>query len=83
MDKDLQEYYEERFKMMVSKGWLDLIEDAQKLHDQYNSLHSVEDEKTLHKRKGQLDILNWILTLKNVSQETYAELENDKPYDDA
>ena len=63
MDKDLQEYYEERFKMMVSKGWL--------------------DEKTLNKRKGQLDILNWILTLKNVSQETYAELENDKPYDDA
>ena len=78
MDKDLQEYYEERFKMMVSKGWLDLIEDAQKLHDQYNSLHSVEDEKTLNKRKGQLDILNWILTLKNVSQETYNELENNE-----
>jgi|TARA_R110000787_G_scaffold98917_2_gene203316 hypothetical protein len=78
MDKDLQEYYEERFKMMVSKGWLDLIEDAQKLHDQYNSLNSVEDEKTLNRRKGQLDILNWILTLKNVSQETYNELENNE-----
>tara|TARA_R110000803_G_scaffold139163_3_gene205857 strand:- start:3720 stop:3965 length:246 start_codon:yes stop_codon:yes gene_type:complete len=78
MDKDLQEYYEERFKMMVSKGWLDLIEDSQKLHDQYNSLNSVEDEKTLNRRKGQLDILNWILTLKNVSQETYNELENNE-----
>ena len=78
MDRDLQEYYEERFKMMVSKGWLDLIEDAQKLHDQYNSLNSVEDEKTLNRRKGQLDILNWILTLKNVSQETYNELENNE-----
>ena len=64
--------------MMVSKGWLDLIEDAQKLHDQYNSLNSVEDEKTLNRRKGQLDILNWILTLKNVSQETYNELENNE-----
>jgi hypothetical protein len=63
---------------MVSKGWLDLIEDAQKLHDQYNSLNSVEDEKTLNRRKGQLDILNWILTLKNVSQETYNELENNE-----
>ncbi len=78
VDKELQEYYEERFKMMVSKGWVDLIEDAQKLHDQYNSLNSVEDEKTLNRRKGQLDILNWVLTLKTVSQETYDELENNE-----
>ena len=36
------------------------------------------DEKQLQKRKGQLDILNWILTLKQVSQETFDELENEK-----
>ena len=59
---------------MATLGWQDLIEDTQKMFDSYNTLASVQDEKTLLYRKGQLDILLWILTLKEVSEKSYEEL---------
>ena len=78
MDQELRKYYEDRFTMMVTPGWKDFIEDVEKLVTQYNNINTVDDEKQLQKRNGQLDILNWILTLKQVSQETFDELENEK-----
>jgi|TARA_R110000803_G_scaffold193468_1_gene256398 hypothetical protein len=77
IETELQKYYEDRFSMMVTVGWKDFIEDVQTLFDQYNNISTVDDEKSLQKRKGQLDILNWILTLKDVSNETYTELQNE------
>ena len=74
LEKELQRYYEERFSMMSSIGWKELVEDAQKMFDSYNSIVGVSDEKTLMYRKGQLDILQWILTLKEVSEKSYEEL---------
>jgi|TARA_B110000503_G_scaffold41743_1_gene68574 hypothetical protein len=78
IETELQKYYEDRFSMMVTVGWKDFIEDVQDLFDQYNNISTVDDEKSLQKRKGQLDILNWILTLKDVSNETYTELQNEE-----
>jgi|TARA_R110002126_G_scaffold1252_2_gene7279 hypothetical protein len=78
IETELQKYYEDRFSMMVTVGWKDFIEDVQTLFDQYNNISTVDDEKSLQKRKGQLDILNWILTLKDVSNETYTELQNEE-----
>jgi len=78
IETELQKYYEDRFSMMVTVGWKDFIEDVQDLFDQYNNISTVDDEKSLQKRKGQLDILNWILTLKDVSNETYMELQNEE-----
>ena len=63
--------------MMVTDGWKDLIEDVQTLYDQYSNISTIDDDKGLQKRKGQLDILNWILTLKDVSDQTYKELNNE------
>ena len=77
IETELQKYYEDRFSRMVTGGWKDFIEDVQTLFDQYNNISTVDDEKSLQKRKGQLDILNWILTLKDVSNETYTELQNE------
>lgn len=77
-DKELEKYYEDRFTMMTTQGWLDLIEDIEKLQVQYNNINTITDNDSLHKRKGQLDILNYILTLKQVSEETYEELQNEE-----
>lgn len=76
MDIELQKYYEERFSMMSSKGWKDLIEDVQGMYDATNQISSIDNFEGFHKRKGQLDILQWILSLKQVSEQTYEELEN-------
>lgn len=78
MDRELQEYYENRFTTMATQGWQDFIEDAQNLYDTYNKINTAESFEEFHKRKGQLDILQWILTLKNVSEQTYEELKNEE-----
>jgi|TARA_R110000803_G_scaffold41310_3_gene88905 hypothetical protein len=77
IETELEKYYENRFDMMVTDGWKDLIEDVQTLYDQYSNISTIDDDKGLQKRKGQLDILNWILTLKDVSDQTYKELNNE------
>tara|TARA_R110002124_G_scaffold189591_1_gene356960 strand:- start:190 stop:435 length:246 start_codon:yes stop_codon:yes gene_type:complete len=77
VETELEKYYENRFDMMATEGWKDLIEDVQTLYNQYSNISTIDDDKGLQKRKGQLDILNWILTLKDVSDQTYKELNNE------
>lgn len=59
---------------MATQGWKDLIEDVQALFDNYNMVNSISTNEELHKRKGQLDILQWVLSLKDVSTQTFEEL---------
>jgi hypothetical protein len=75
LDKELQQYYENRFSTMATFGWKDFIEDVQALFDTYNNISTVDTHEELHKRKGQLDILQWVLTLKEVSEQAYEELQ--------
>lgn len=60
---------------MSTKGWDDFVEDAQQMYDTCNKVTSVDTHETLLKRKGQLDILSWILTIKAVSENAFEELE--------
>lgn len=78
MDKELQEYYENRFNMMATQGWVDLIEDIQDMFDSYNQINTADSLEELYKRKGQIDILQWVLTLKQVSEQSYEELQNEE-----
>lgn len=75
MNKELEEYYTERFSMMASKGWKQLIEDAKIMRDNYANISSINTGEELHFRKGQLDILDWLLTLKEVSENAFEELQ--------
>ncbi len=77
MDKDIQEYYEARFDMMASKGWKDLVEDTQKMLDAYNKIERLTGVEDLYYTKGQLDILNWVINLKQTSEEAYRELTDE------
>lgn len=60
--------------MMSKQGWMDLIEDTQGLYDSLNNVSTIANEADLHFKKGQLDILQWILTLKDVSADSYEQL---------
>jgi len=75
LQKELQQYYENRFSTMATVGWKEFIEDVQALFDSYNNISTVDTHEELHKRKGQLDILQWVLTLKAVSEQAYEELQ--------
>lgn len=76
MDKALQKYYEDRFSMMASTGWTDLVDDAKEIFKAVNNLAPVSTESELFFRKGQLDILQWFLTLKESSASAYEQLSS-------
>ena len=64
MDRKLQSYYDSRFEMMATKGWQDLIEDAETMFKALNQVMPIQNETELQLKRGQLDILNWIISLK-------------------
>ena len=74
MTPELQKYYEERFSMMGTEGWKDLIIDIDSMIESLNNISVIPDEKVLQFRKGELSILNWLKTLKEVSEKAYEEL---------
>ena len=74
MTPELKKYYEDRFTMTASQGWLDLLEDIQIMLDNYNNLTTINSVEDLYKRQGQIDILNWIKSLREVSERAYEEL---------
>jgi hypothetical protein len=75
MDQALQKYYEDRLSMMGEPAWVQLMEDVQEMVKSTDTLSSVQDEKTLHFRKGELSILNWLLNIKDISDEAYEALK--------
>jgi hypothetical protein len=74
MNQELQRYYENRFEMMGGQGWKDLIEDIDKMIESLNNISTIPDEKSLQFKKGELSILTWLKTLKQVSERAYEEL---------
>jgi hypothetical protein len=74
MNPELQKYYESRFEMMGNQGWKDLIIDIDNMIESLNNISVIPDEKTLMFRKGELSILTWLKTLREVSERAYEEL---------
>ena len=74
MIPELQKYYEDRFSMMATGGWKDLMEDIDNMINSLNNISTIPDEASLHFKKGELSILTWLRTLKEVSERAYEEL---------
>ena len=74
MTPELEKYYTDRFSMMSMEGWKDLTIDIDNMIESLNNISVIPDEKTLQFRKGELSILTWLKTLKEVSERAYEEL---------
>ena len=74
MIPELQKYYEARFDTMATTGWKDLMEDIDTMIESLNNISTISDEKSLHFKKGELSILTWLRTLKEVSERAFEEL---------
>jgi hypothetical protein len=74
MTPELDKYYSSRFEMMGMDGWKDLIIDIDNMIESLNNISVIPDEKTLQFRKGELSILTWLKTLREVSERAYEEL---------
>jgi len=60
--------------MMGSDGWKDLMEDIDTMISALNNISVIPDEQSLQFKKGELSILTWLKTLKQVSERAYEEL---------
>jgi hypothetical protein len=74
MNPELEKYYEERFSMMSTQGWVDLMEDVDKMIEPLNNISTIADEKSLQFRKGEYSILIWLKNLKQVSERAFEDL---------
>jgi len=74
MAPELQKYYEDRFDLFSTPGWIDLMDDAVKMFEALNNVSTIADEKSLQFRKGEISILTWLITLKEVSERAYEDL---------
>ncbi len=74
MNPELQKYYENRFSTMSTEGWADLMEDVDNMIISLNNISTIPDEASLNFKKGELSILTWLRTLKQLSEQAYEEL---------
>ena len=77
MSPELQEYYELRLRMMSDRPWYQLMEDVEEMLKATNDLSSVHDEKTLHYRRGEISMMRWMLSLRDVSEQAYQQLKDE------
>jgi hypothetical protein len=75
MQKELQDYYENRFSMMATPGWQDLLEDVEIMIKATDTLAGIDSEQQLQFKKGEMSILNWIKNLRDASAEVYDQLQ--------
>jgi len=78
MNRELQDYYEERFSMMASKGWQDLIEDIDLMLSSTDTIKGVDTEQQLWFRKGEVSIMTWLKNLRESSTEVYEQLQKEE-----
>lgn len=78
MNRELQDYYEERFSMMASKGWQDLIEDIEVMLSSTDTIRGVDTEQQLWFRKGEVSIMTWLKNLRESSTEVYEQLQKEE-----
>ena len=74
MTPELEKYYTDRFEMMSTKGWKDLVEDVDKIIVSLNNISTIDSEKDLQFKKGELSILTWLVNLKEISERAYEEI---------
>ena len=77
MPKTDERFIEDRLAMMESEGWLDLIDDLEKIKSSVVDIDTMTDDKDLWEAKGQLNILRFLLTLENTTKITLEQSEED------
>ena len=78
MTPELQQYYEETFSAMSTKGWQYIVEDFTQLKKELENIRTVKDVQALAFRQGQLDILDLILNRKQSCEEVYEQLQQEE-----
>jgi hypothetical protein len=77
LDQETEQYYNKYFDLFNTDGWKQLIEELQQNALLINSVEATKDENDLYVRKGQLNVLAYILNFETATNTNYEELVSD------
>ena len=63
--------------MMTTQGWSDLIEDVENMVKATSNIDSIDDLSKLWFKKGELSIMKWLLSLRELTESAYKELNGE------
>ena len=76
MAKTDERFLADRLGMMETDGWLDLVQDIKNLEESVVNLDSINSEQDLWLIKGQLRLINFILSLEDSTNLALEELQD-------
>ncbi len=79
MSKEDIQFLEDRLSMMETEGWRDLIEDFKNLENSAGNIDTMNSEQDLWHAKGQLLIINLILSLQSATNLALEESQDENP----
>ena len=79
MPKTDIQFLEDRLSMMETEGWRDLIQDLENLEDSVKNIDTMNSEQDLWHAKGQLHIINFLLSLYTVTNLALEESVDQTP----
>jgi len=75
VDQETQQYYDNYFTLFSTDGWKQLIEELKQNALVINSVEATKDTNDLYMRKGQINVLAYILNLESTTNTNYDELD--------
>ena len=82
MDQETQQYYDTYFSLFINDGWKQLVEEFTSNVIQINSVEATKDADDMFFRKGQLNILTYLLNLETIVNTNYEEANKASIEDD-
>ena len=70
-----REFLEKRLDLFSSEAWSLFTEELTQMAQSLENIQTIEDEKTLYLRRGQVDILNMIINLEETTKLALDQLE--------
>lgn len=82
MDKKTEEYYDNYFSLFRQQGWKQLVNDFGNNAVQINSVEATKDADDMQFRKGQLNILGYLLNMEDIMNTNYEQALKETEEDD-
>ena len=70
-----REFLEKRIDLFSSEAWSLFTEELTQMAQSLENIQTIEDEKTLYLRRGQVDILNMIINLEETTKLALDQLD--------
>tara|TARA_R110000824_G_scaffold265140_1_gene454015 strand:- start:720 stop:947 length:228 start_codon:yes stop_codon:yes gene_type:complete len=70
-----REFLEKRLELFTMEAWSLFTEELNDMAESLENIQTIDDEKTLYLRRGQVDMLNMIINLEETTKLALDQLE--------